>query len=322
MVRILFTLALLALSAAHVNASPPAIKLTLADGTVLRGTLANESIALQTAYGQLQIPVSDIRAIHFAMHLSPADQKAISQAVRGLGSEVHRERELSTKLLRSMGKKSVPALRAYASPFERANAPGKDIEQYTRACELIYEIASNDPTVDTMRENDMIDTREFSAKGKITTEMLTIKSATLGELAVRLPDMQHMAFRSFGTFGSRVYAEFNGSSLDTWLDTKLDVTSEDKIAIRATGAVELWPQTPGQYTAGPKGYNTIGRGGLFNAGALVGKIGANGKMFFIGERYDGHADMKESGRLMLLIIPSPWNNVSAGHYDVTVNVGD
>jgi hypothetical protein len=68
--------------------------------------------------------------------------------------------------------------------------------------------------------------------------------------------------------------------------------------------------------AAPKGYNTAGKGGQFMAGALVGRIGDNGKAFFIGDRYD--AAVTEEGKLFLLIIPSPWNNASTGQYRVRI----
>jgi len=107
-----------------------------------------------------------------------------------------------------------------------------------------------------------------------------------------------------------------GSALDQWMDTGITVDAAQRLAITSEGQVDLWPQGPGQYLAVPKGYNTAGKGGQFLAGALVGRIGENGKTFLIGERYDG--TISDEGKLYLQIVPSPWNNASTGSYRVRV----
>jgi len=66
----------------------------------------------------------------------------------------------------------------------------------------------------------------------------------------------------------------------------------------------------------PKGYNTAGKGGVFMAGTLLGRIGANGKIFVIADRYEGVPD--QEGKVYLHIVPSPWNNASSGSYKVRI----
>src|SRR5207244_2352634 len=107
-----------------------------------------------------------------------------------------------------------------------------------------------------------------------------------------------------------------GSSLDQWCDTGIVVDVSQRLTITSEGQVDLWPQGPGQYVAAPKGYNTAGKGGQFMAGGLVGRIGETGKGVFIGGRFEGAAS--EEGKLYLLIVPSPWNNASAGNYRVRI----
>ena len=80
--------------------------------------------------------------------------------------------------------------------------------------------------------------------------------------------------------------------------------------------VDLWPPTPGQYLAAPRGYDAPGKGGSYQAGALIGKVGDTGRTFLIGERYDGA--VTEEGKLYLQIIGSPWNNASLGSYRVRI----
>ena len=52
------------------------------------------------------------------------------------------------------------------------------------------------------------------------------------------------------------------------------------------------------------------------AGTLLGRVGENGKVFVIGERYDNVPG--EEGKLYLHIVPSPWNNASSGTYQVHI----
>jgi hypothetical protein len=100
----------------------------------------------------------------------------------------------------------------------------------------------------------------------------------------------------------------------------MSVDARQQFRIHATGQVDLWPQTPGQYVASPKGFQTVGKGGQFQAAALIAKVGEHGKAFNVGEQYQGSA--AEEGRLYLLIVPSPWNNASTGRYSVRIQTGN
>jgi hypothetical protein len=50
---------------------------------------------------------------------------------------------------------------------------------------------------------------------------------------------------------------------------------------------------------------------------LIGKIGANGDPFFIGDHLED--TLKSEGALYLHIGPSPWNQQSTGSYDVKIS---
>ena len=53
---------------------------------------------------------------------------------------------------------------------------------------------------------------------------------------------------------------------------------------------------------------------------LLGKIGEEGEMFIVGERYEGMPETE--GKLFLHIGPSQWNAQSAGQFDVKVSRKD
>ena len=74
------------------------------------------------------------------------------------------------------------------------------------------------------------------------------------------------------------------------------------------------------YKSTPAGQPGWGKapGELFSAGRVVGRVGDNGKVFDIGDKYEGAPG--GSGKLYLRISSSPWNNESTGEYKVKVVV--
>jgi hypothetical protein len=105
-----------------------------------------------------------------------------------------------------------------------------------------------------------------------------------------------------------------------WLDTGLTLDNADVVSISASGTVDIYPSTPGQYHVGPDGYREPGVGSHYPAGSLIGKIGDQGAVFQIGAsrrvRVTG-----DGGRLFLAIAPSAWNVTSSGGYTARLKVG-
>ena len=164
---------------------------------------------------------------------------------------------------------------------------------------------------------DLVTTRKFTFEGQVKLEHLAFRSPTLGDFTVVLGRIESMMVYGNTDAMLTIDAAKYGSSLDTWMPTGVQLNSGEAVDIRAAGQVELWPQGPGQYLATPKGHNTtLGKGGQYIAGALIGKIGANGRTFLIGEWSTIRAE--EHGELFLQIVPSPWNNASTGNYSVSI----
>jgi len=137
------------------------------------------------------------------------------------------------------------------------------------------------------------------------------------------------ALHSGGDTEVAVDAARYGSAHGQWCDTGYQIEGSGGLVIAASGTVDIYPQTPGQYMSSPAGYQGPGlamrpppRGQLNAAalrnypGALIGRIGEEGDPFYIGERYEGAPG--QEGRLYLHIVPSPWNNASSGSYQVKV----
>jgi len=280
------------------------------DGSLVRMTLMQENMEVLTKYGKLTIPLSDIRRVEFGLHVPPEVNQQINQSIKRLASDVYKERDIASKDLIQVGHFAFPLL-------QKASRSG-DQEVAVRAVSVIKQISERVPQdLLRLREEDVIHTSEFAIVGRITAPTFKAHSPHFGEVSLKLCDLRTLQMRQSGGKQELVVdAAKYGSSLDQWFDTGITIDGQQRMSITGEGQVDLWPQGPGQYLAAPKGYNTAGKGGQFMAGALVGRIGENGKAFLIGDRYDG--TFTEEGKLYLQIVPSPWNNASAGTYRVRI----
>ncbi len=289
---------------------PNLAEVRFGDGSVVRMTILQDDLEVQTKYGKLTIPLAEVRRVEFGLHVPPDVNQQINQSIKRLASEVYKERDVASKDLMQVGHFAYPSL-------QRASKSG-DMEVAYRAAGLIKQLSERvAPELLKIRDEDVIHTAEFPIIGKITSQSLKAHSPHFGEVSLKFSELRSMHMRQHGGRQDLIVdAGKYGSSLDQWCDTGVTVDTQQRLVITVEGQVDLWPQGPGQYMAAPKGYNTAGKGGQFMAGALIGKVGENGKAFFIGERYD--SVVTEEGRLFVLIVPSPWNNASTGQYRVRI----
>jgi hypothetical protein len=176
-----------------------------------------------------------------------------------------------------------------------------------------------------LRDFDVVETAEFTAKGRLELGALKVRTKYFGDATVKLTDIKSFRSAGSGSHGefsldAAKYAKMNQSE---WMETAIEVTSGQQLEVTASGRVDQWPQGPGQYMVGPEGQNI----GVFRpggavvvglSGQVVGRIGANGAPFAVGAAYKGR--VTDSGKLYLRIGPSPWNCDSSGAYKVVVNV--
>lgn len=149
---------------------------------------------------------------------------------------------------------------------------------------------------------------EGQASGKLVSP-LKMKSPYFPETILKYGELRFILFKN--NAGKEIEKVI--LSDQAWLDTGV-IVNKERFLITAFGAVDIWPQAPGQYMTGAKGYNVSGKGSNFPAGALIGKVGSN--IFLIGERWD--AEIPYVGNLFLQIVPSPWDNDSVGQYKVRI----
>jgi hypothetical protein len=282
------------------------------DDSVMRMIVLQDRLEVVTRYGRLAIPTRDILSIDFGVHLPEGLEQKIVQAIEQLGHDNYRTREIALKDLIAWG--------PYAYPYLYAATKSEDPEIIKRAILAVDKIRAKHPPRNLrLREEDVIATSSFTVVGKITTPILRAKNANFGELDLKLPTLRSV--RCLNTSFEKevgVDAARFGSSPNQWMDTGFEVRSDSRLLITASGTVDLWPQPGGgtMYHSTANGYRGGAAIGQQLPGMLVGKIGEDGPVFTVGERYDGQAG--RDGRLYLHIVPSPWQNASAGCYQVRI----
>lgn len=197
-----------------------------------------------------------------------------------------------------------------------------------------------------MKPTIAIETSELTLKGAIDFADITVKTKQFGETSLKfemVKSMRRVAVPGSGNEFAIKADKHAKQNWSEWYDTGITVGEDDAIEIVASGEIDQWSQTPGQYKSTPKGNGSMvgpppggtelmrpdmsGPPGSFGmrprltSGMLVGRIGETGKLFLVGDKYTTkRAGAK--GKLYLIIAPSNWGNDSTGEYKVTVKVGE
>lgn len=288
---------------------PPVSEARLADGSSVRLTLRTPSLSIQTTYGLLTVPVAAIRKIDFGLHAPAGIPERVQQAVQRLGSTAHRERTAAVAELVSLGE--------YAYPAVQAATKATDLEVAERAQQVVARLRET-ISPDRLRTDprDRLDTAEFTILGRLVAPALDVRTRHFGAVQLPLCDLRQLV--ALSVTSGRVTVDAATHTPTAWLNTGIDISPGRPVVLTATGQVDLWPATPGQYTCGPTGSANAGTvpGLPGRPGALLGRLGDTGAAFVVGDRAE--IGQVAGGRLFLAVVPSGWNNASAGTYEVRI----
>ncbi|HZZ78052.1 MAG TPA: hypothetical protein VFE62_06020, partial [Gemmataceae bacterium] len=146
---------------------PNLAEVRFGDGSVVRMTLLQENLEVQTKYGKLSIPLQEVRRVEFGLHVPPDVNQQINQSIKRLASDVYKERDNASKDLMQVGHLAFPML-------QRASR-SSDQEVAVRAVSLMKQISERvAPDLLKLRDHDVITTAEFTVTGKIVGQ--TIKA--------------------------------------------------------------------------------------------------------------------------------------------------
>jgi hypothetical protein len=286
------------------------------DDSVVRMFILQERLEVVTKYGKLSIPVADILKVDFGIHVSEELQKKIAQAIEELGSENYKTRELALKNLVGWGPN------AYPQVYKACKSDQPEVKK--RAQMAMDKLKAKHPTRNLrLREEDIIVTANFTVVGKIITTTIKAKAENFGELDLQLAKLRGIRSLSASAEVDTTVDATKYAVIGQWMDSGFEVREGMRLHIVASGSVNLWPQNGG-FVSTPKGYTQQGfiqgPGTQHYPGTLLGRVGVDGPMFVIGDRYDGPTNRE--GKLYLHIAPSPWNqNNSTGSYSVKISPG-
>src|SRR5262249_984956 len=147
-------------------------------------------------------------------------------------SSTFKQREDASKELLQVGHWAFAALqKASTSP---------ELEVAKRAQSLLTRISEKTPPdVLKIRADDVVQTRDFPAVGRIASPTIKAHSPLFGEQLLKLCDLRSIHLR-----GQRGESEITldsakyGSALDQWFDTGIAIDGQLRLAITSEGSVD------------------------------------------------------------------------------------
>lgn len=327
---------------ARKESRPPAnaVDVRFADDSTVKMVLEQNHIEVITRYGKLRVPAEEMHRIEFGMRIPEESAARIAAAVKALGSDDFKKRDgAAAELL---------GLRELAYPSVQRATRSSDPEVARRAEEIIKTMAEKVPAEKLhLPQHDTVVTADFTIIGQVEATALKARSPYFGESSLKLSEVRSMRWLANGkdvklTLDATRY----GGQQELWMDTGFDVRPGMTLGISASGSVDLMPQQPGAQVMNPDGINVralaqlqpgqagiafaaggfagpaVARGGRqagSRPGALVGRVGDNGRLFIVGSKYEANAT--EQGKLYLRILPSPYGQDSSGSYEVRISSG-
>ncbi len=302
---------------------PEVITVQLMDGSQITGKLSVKQVEVQTPYGTLQVPVTDIQSITPGLGAHPTLAAQLAGFLDKLDSDVFADREAAQAGLQKMG----PAVRPQLMAALKTAGP----EKKTRLQTLLGEIDEltdgddSDTPLETWKADDAVQTGKFTIVGKVTTGSFQIASL-YGPLNVKLDDVKR-AYKPAGA-PEEIRKAFpvpgDNTVFKTWVDPNITVEKGDQITIRADGQVTMTPWG-GNARSGPDGGQNFGQ---FQAGdqqiwggTLVARIGKGGPAIKVGSKCTFRADRAGKISFAMAMQGDYANQQFPGEYNVKIRVG-
>lgn len=278
------------------------------NGSIIQPGILLDAIEVETKVGKVTIPAAEVRKIDFGFRVSDDDTKKIEQALRDLASDKFAAREAATKLLMDMGR--------LAYPDVVASVKGADLETAKRLDTILKHIrARNSVERLQTRRTDIVKTTDCTVTGKILATSLRVKCELFGE--VKIPMWHLRELRSLQPGGDVIVALDAGKygNKTSWMETDFDVVLGTRLEITASGEINLDPnnQLNIQFARNvrPEGTAQLTSNEGYLPGQVLGRIGTDGPIFVIGNRYS--APTTREGKLYVRCVTIEHaNGIKAG----------
>jgi hypothetical protein len=265
---------------------PPPHAVELRSGTVLVGRIEPSNWRVATAFGELTVPVVEIRRVRFGRRAQPERLARVEEAVKNLASAVPERRDHARASIVQEGIFAVPSLRAAVKTHD-------DPEVKRIAAEILKELDPDDEAV--VPDDDQVDTARFSVLGQIQLDAFKVNVKELGPLVVKRGDVEGV--RSVAPDDSRkITVAGTNCWPNGWLETKIKVEKGEKLKVSASGTI-FFPNWGQAFT--PDGNQNMGMMNGMMVGTLAARVGPKGTIFRLGSNFNGA--MPASGTLQLIL---------------------
>ncbi len=283
-------------------------RVTLKSGTVLVGQLAPAEWTIKTNFGQLRVPVKQVKRVIFGRAADPELQKTVALWIDELGATASSRRKRAIANLEREGPFAIAAIEAAAKKHT-------DPAVKSACAELADSLSIEDD--DRVHDSDLIVTTAFTFQGQLEPQSFQVRVKELGVLNVKRSDIRTISeVAHVNAVKFKLTAQH--SARYQWFDTKRKFKSGQKLRIEATGTI-VFP-TWGNNSFVPDGNRNLGSFGNHPNGTLVGRFG-NGTWFRIGSSFTGKAN--GTGTLQLAVVSSLGNNMQhTGEYVITLHLSD
>jgi hypothetical protein len=285
---------------------PPPHAVEMRGGSMLVGRIEPSTWKVKTDFGELLVPVAEIRRVRFGRRAQPERLARVEQALKDLAGGNPDRRDHARAAIHAEGAFAALSLRRVAK---------EDLDPEVRriAGEILVEMELAEEQI--LPDDDLVDTTRFSLRGEVDLAAFKVHVTELGPLVVRRSDVAQM--RSFAPDSARRLT-VGGTQVwpNGWLDTKIKVEKGEPLKITATGTIFFpnWGQA-----CTPDGNPNMGAMNNMMLGTLAGRIGDKGTLFRIGSNYASAAPA--SGTLQLIVNINAPDQPHDGEYVVVVSRG-
>jgi len=302
------------------------LTLHLHDGSVLRGELARDHLAVITAFGELQVPVSQLRLVRLGMQRQPQRLQQVQRWMEDLCNGEQGVAELAKQHLESLDPLMIEivdrARKACAADLyaDRADAVMESLFGFGE----MFHAEAADWRLRPLTHEDRVEAEALPIAGTVAAQTLALRTK-MGTLRVEVDDIRAIERRTPQPTAVTGGYKLDGQFLTgrKFLATKLHLRRGDVVHVDADGQITMtpWGQQAVSTPDGSTNYNWYVQNRLVG-GALIGRIGSRGEAFHIGAGRTFEA--KTSGEMYLAVAMHP-SYVSDSHkfpgeYKVQVTV--
>ncbi len=303
------------------EAAAKQVRLVLHDGSILVGELKVDSIKVDTRFGQLTVPVEQLRGFRPGLANQPERHAKLQALIETLGDTDTKKQARAKQELTLMG----PAIRRRLRAALTKDDAKRNAQLDAILATLDSQAGDDDENSDSgpLLLEDTIDTTDFTIVGKIVPSKFTLTNRW-GTLTVKLEDIAHARCgggqqledqRKTLTLTGEYLAQVKFKS------SGIQVAKGDRIVVQADGTISR--STSSSYRSTPSGssrFGTYSSNPQIIGGTLVARLGG-GKVFKVGAKASIVADRAGTLRFAIAMRPDYVGRYQfLGQYNVKVRV--